>query len=427
MKTSILFISLWSVSLLLQAQPRNLDYYLEQAELNSPLLHQSANEMEIISLDMKQVKNVLSKPEIYVDANLMFAPIVSNDNGHPRFEWVSDGATDYYGYDLALTDGGSYQAGVGINKPLIVGSILDSYEAKADISREINDNNRILTIHEIEQLVGYQYILCLKAKAESENNRLLLERMDDQLAVMTKLVDQAVYKQTDRMLIQIERTNYQEAYKNSQVDYRKNIYDLNLICGIEDTALSDIAEPDFQMNIAPVTASKFVNAFRLDSLNLLAEQTIFEQKYKPRLSWFANAGLNASYLPTPDRLGFSTGLSFTWTIFDGHQRDIQQQITNINLNTIEFNRMNFIRKTDIQQNKIIREIQSIKDRETLVNEQLSQYDQLINAYLSELSLGEISVMDLKNLTRERAAKQQQMVELKMERFLLINSYNYWNY
>jgi hypothetical protein len=89
--------------------------------------------------------------------------------------------------------------------------------------------------------------------------------------------------------------------------------------------------------------------------------------------------------------------------------------------------MNFIRKTDIQQNKIIREIQSIKDRETLVNEQLSQYDQLINAYLSELSLGEISIMDLKNLTRERAAKQQQLVELKMERFLLINSYNYWNY
>ena len=37
---------------------------------------------------------------------LTFAPIISHDTNTNRFEWVSAGATNYTGYDLALTDGG---------------------------------------------------------------------------------------------------------------------------------------------------------------------------------------------------------------------------------------------------------------------------------------------------------------------------------
>ena len=427
MKTILILITLWSVTLLLRAQARDLEYYLAQAESNSPLLHQNANERKVLSLDMQQVKSVISKPEISLVGNLMFAPIISHDAGSARFELVSDGATNYYGHDLAITDGGNYEAGIAIMKPLLAGSILKSYTERADISREIKDNDRALTVHEIEQLVGYQYILCLKAKVEAAYNRAVLDRMDEQLAIMKKLVDRAVYKQTDRMLMQIERSSFEEAYQTSRAQYRNNLYDLNLICGIRDTMLTEIAETEFKLKRAPDGHSNFENSFRLDSLNLLAEQSVFEQKYRPRLYWFANAGLNASYLPTPDRLGFSTGLTFSWTIFDGNQRRINEERTNINVNTITFNRMDFTRKADIHRNKILLEIESIGERETLAKDQLSRYDRLIEAYLSELPLGETSIMDLKNLIRERAAKQQQMVELKMQRFLMINAYNYWNY
>jgi outer membrane protein TolC len=427
MKPFLLFLYLWSVPMFIHAQARDLDYYLDQAKRNSPLIHNNVNARKIISLDMQQVQSVISKPEIYLEGNIMLAPIVSHDAGSSGFEWATEGATDYYGYDLALTDGGQYQAGIAIRKPLFAGSILEPYAQKADISRKINDNQKALTVHEIEQLVGYQYILCLKARAEAAYSKLMVTHMNEQLDIMKKLVDQAVYKQTDWMLMQIERTNFEEAYRKSRSDYRDNIYDLNLICGIRDTTVSDIVETDFQLHPAPAGVSEFIKSFRLDSLNLMAEQSIFEQKYKPRLYWFADAGLNASYLPTPDRLGFSTGLTFNWTIFDGRQRRIRQQITNINLNTIEFNRMDFSRKSAMRLNKLLRAIQAISERETLANAQLAQYDRLIDVYLSELPVGETSIMDLKNLIRDRTAKQQQAVDLKMERFVLVNSYNYWNY
>jgi outer membrane protein TolC len=420
----ILFLSLPFVS---HAQARDLDYYLEQARQNSPLVHKSTNEHEIISLDLVQVKRVLSRPEINLEGNILFAPIVSHDGNKPRFEWVSGDATNYYGYDLALTDGGQYQAGIAIMQPLLTGSAFRSYSDKAGISQEINQNNLDLTIHELEQLVGYQYILCMKAKAQAKNSLWLLDQMEDQLSVMKKLVDNSIYKQTDRMLLQIERTNYDDAYRTSQADYRSSLYDLNLICGIRDTTLVDIGEVPFRLNTDPLVQSRFIHAFILDSLNLLADQLLYEQKYIPRLYWYASAGLGATYIPGFDRLGFGTGLSFSWTIFDGRQREIERQKTAINLNSVEFERMNFITKTDIQKHKLITGIQSLEQRETLAREQLDQYSSLISAYLAELSLGSVSIMDLKNLVRDMAAKQQQLVVLEMEKYTLINSYNYWNY
>ena len=427
MKRPILYLLLLSFSSASFTQTRDLNFYLNQAKSNSPLIHKSTNENEIVSLDLKQVKSILSKPEISIEGNMLFAPIVSHDNNSNHFKWVTEGATDYTGYDLASTDGGQYQAGISVTQPLFNGSVFRTYLNKAHISQEINENNIALTVHELEQLVGYQYILCLKAKIQEQNNLALLNQINEQTAIMQKLVENAIYKQTDLMLLQIEHGNYEAAYKTSQADYRNNLYDLNLICGINDTALVDIEEINFEINPSPLTRSKFLKAYKLDSLNLMADQYIYQQKYKPRLSWFANAGVNAVYIPDYNRLGFSTGLTFSWTLFDGHQREIEQQKTRVNLNTLEFEKQNFITQTDLQKQKIKNQIQSLEQRVAIVKEQINQYDRLISAYQKELLLGEISVMDLRLLLNDMSIKKQELLMLEMERLTLINSYNYWNY
>jgi len=427
MKRSILYLLFLIYSLAIYAQTRDLNFYLEQAKNNSPLIHKSTNENELVVLDLKQVKSILSKPGINIEGNILFAPIISHDNNSNRFEWVTEGATVYTGYDLAATDGGQYQAGISITQPLFTGSAFRTYSNKAGISQEINNNNISLTIHELEQLVGYQYILCLKAKTQTQNCLLLLHQIDEQSAIMQKLVEHALYKQTDLMLLQIERGNYEAAYHTSQADYRNNLYDLNLTCGINDTAIVDIEPANFELNPYPISQSKFLTTYKLDSLNLMADQSIYQQKYKPQLSWFANTGLNAVYMPDYNRLGFSTGLTFSWTLFDGHQREIEQQKTRVNQNTLEFEKQNFITQTDVQKQKILNQIQSLEQRVTIAKEQINQYERLISAYQAELSLGEISVMDLRLLLNDLFVKKQELLTLEMERLTLINSYNYWNY
>jgi len=56
-----------------------------------------------------------------------------------------------------------------------------------------------------------------------------------------------------------------------------------------------------------------------------------------------------------------------------------------------------------------------------------QHDALLEVYQKELTHGEISVIDFRNIVRDRVAKKQQSIMLKMEEQLLINSYNYWNF
>jgi hypothetical protein len=146
-----------SVAIGLSGQQRDLNYYLEKAKTNSPLINKNKNENKIVSLDLQQINSILSKPEINLVSGVLFAPIISHDNNVNHFEFVSDGATNYTGYDLAVTEGGQYQALVSVKQPLLAGSKYNSYSNKAGISGQINDNNIALTIHELEQVVRYAF------------------------------------------------------------------------------------------------------------------------------------------------------------------------------------------------------------------------------------------------------------------------------
>lgn len=427
MKPLLLIISLLLLSVILNAQTRDLNYYFELAETNSPLINKSLNENKIADLDLKLIRSILSKPELNIEANVLFAPIISHDNNKTRFELVSKGADNYTGYDLAITDGGQYQALLSLKQPLLTSSIYESYSNKAEVTHRINENSIELTKHELKQLVSYQYILCMKSKKQSEISANLLEELKGQLEILHKLVDNAIYKQTDLMLLQIEYNNYEIEYETFLDEYKNNFYDLNLICGINDSNSTDLQDIEFHLKANDLTLSKFLTVYRLDSLNIIAEQTISEQKYKPQLYFFANAGLNAVYLPAINRLGFSTGLNFSYNLYDGNQRQIQREKSAIYQQNIDFEKKTFKTHYEIYKTKYLNQIKSLEQRIQLIETQLEQYDKLYNVYNIELSQGEASIMDFKNLLKDIAAKKQESLLLKMEKQTLINSYNYWNY
>jgi hypothetical protein len=426
-KNSILSIIIFLLSANLPAQQRNLDYFLEQAKSNSPLINKTRNDNKLVSLDLKQINSVLMKPEVNVLSGVTFAPIISHDNNVNKFELVSAGATSYNGYDLALTDGGQYQAVVSVRQPLLSGSKYRTYEGKAGVSSQINENNIALTIHELEQVVGYQYILCLKSLKQAEISLSLLNALEAQLKILQTLVANAVYKQSDLILLQIEVQDLNSEYRSFNSEYITNLYDLNLICGIKDTAR--VLLQDMEVTLRPENAgrSNFLISYKLDSLNILADQAVSELKYKPQLDLFADAGLFAAYLPYLTRFGFSTGLTFSWNIFDGRQRNIQRDRSTINIQNLEFEKQNLLTQNFVSRNRIINELRNVDDKILVREKQTVQYRKLYDTYTRELAIGEISVMDFKNLLKDITTKKQEILLLKMERQLLVNSYNYLNY
>jgi outer membrane protein TolC len=426
-KTVLFSVLLIFIALAAGAQERDLAYYIRQAKLNSPLINKAMNDNKMVNLDLQQINRILTNPEINFVSGVTLAPIISHDNNTNHFQLASEGATDYTGHDLAITDGGQYQALVSVKQPLLAGSKYKVYENKADISQRINSNNINLTIHELEQIVGYQYILCLKARQQTATSVALLGELNDQVAVMKKLVDNAVYKQTDLMILQIEAQNYEVEYRTNMADYRTSLYDLNLVCGIKDTSMVDLADTKFTLKPENTGTSNFLISYQLDSLNIAADKMISELKYKPQLDLFADVGLNAAYLPYLKRTGLSTGFTLTWNIFDGHQRNIQRERSAIDLQTLEFEKQNFMTLNDMNKRKTLSQIVALDQRIAISEEQVGQYENLYDAYSRELAMGEVSVMDFKNLVKDMAVKKQEMLQLKLEKQLLINAYNYLSY
>jgi hypothetical protein len=85
-------------SLVITAQEYNLNYYIEEAQKNSPLIYKSQNDNKLIQLDVQRVKSLLSKPIVNLEANVLFAPIISHDDGVNNLRIVSDGLpVDYTG------------------------------------------------------------------------------------------------------------------------------------------------------------------------------------------------------------------------------------------------------------------------------------------------------------------------------------------
>ena len=189
------------------AQQHDLNYFLDQAKLNSPLLQKNKADNELLKLDMQQTERILKSPVISLESNILFAPIISHDVNVRKFELTSPGATNYIGYDQAFTDGGQYQALLNLSQPLFRGSSLRAFKNKNVIASKLNEDTYSLNVHELEQLVGYQFLICEKSKLQLDNIAILNAQLDKQMGSMKKLVEHAIYKKTDEMLLDLELPN----------------------------------------------------------------------------------------------------------------------------------------------------------------------------------------------------------------------------
>jgi outer membrane protein TolC len=81
----------------------------------------------------------------------------------------------------------------------------------------------------------------------------------------------------------------------------------------------------------------------------------------------------------------------------------------------------------VRKSKILAELNSITERLVLTEDQLKEYQKLLDLYKLELSRGQISVINYINVLKNMATTQRDFVLLQSNKQLLINLYNYWNW
>lgn len=417
-------ILLWSANLYGQSTIKD---YLDSARQNSPLINENKNIVKANNLEIERLKALYTKPQIGLSAGYLISPILSNSNGHTSLEVNSNGSSDYIGYDLASSNGGQYQALLNITQPLFNNKRADVLSEQTSVTSKVAENNGVLAMHDLEKIVTDQYILCLQDLQQLNYTESMLKLLAEQQSMLKKLVDNNIYKKSDLILLDIEYQNATIQRTTWKANYRRDLMDMKVLCGITDTSLVTLEELDLTIS-NNLTSSGFANKFQLDSLNLVTTQKSFELKYRPQLTLFANTGLNAVYAPTiPSRFGISAGVSFTYNFYDGHQKDITQRKTEILLQSVAFNKANFYDQNGLRKAKILSEVDTYKERISITEQQISNYDALLETYKREILSGQLSILNYTTTLKNRMVIQRDYSLLKAQKLLLINAYNYWNW
>lgn len=406
----------------------NLPNYISLAKKNSPLISDYQNQTKANLLDNERLKALYTKPQIGLTANYLFSPIISTDDNKTSFVPNSNGGTtNYYGYDLAYSNGGTYQAMLNVTQPLFNGKRYKTASEQLNITSQVNQNNSKLTQHDIEKIVTDQYILCLQDIKQTQYAESMLKLLENQKNILQKLVQSSIYKQSDLSLLNIEYQNFLAQYTTFKANYQRDLMDLNTICGIDDTTLVQLQKNDLVLN-ETISDSMFLEKYRLDSLNLIALQKTFELKYKPQLNFFANTGLNAVYAPSIlNRFGISAGLSFTYNFYDGNQKAINRNKTQVLEQSILSYKNNFVTQNTVRKSKILTELKSYTDRSTIIQQQLKDYELLLNSYTKEILSGQLSIINYTTVLKSVAIVQRDYTLLQSQQQSLINTYNYWNW
>ena len=84
----------------------DLNYYINAAKQNSPLINDNQNQSKVNQLEAERLRAFYTKPQVGVTANYIFSPIINLDNNQTKFEANSSGADKYLGYDFAAANGG---------------------------------------------------------------------------------------------------------------------------------------------------------------------------------------------------------------------------------------------------------------------------------------------------------------------------------
>lgn len=405
----------------------NLEYYISTAQQNSPLINDTKNMSAVNALELERLKAIYRKPQVGVTAGYLFSPIISTDNNKTTVRLNADNATNYYGYDLANSNGGLYQAMLNVTQPLFNGKSYKTASELYTVASQISDNTTKLTEHDLEKFVTDQYILCLQDLKQIEFSELMIDLLNDQKDILTKLVQSSIYKQSDLMLLMIESQTTEAQLTTFKANYYRDLMDLNILSGINDTKLVQIEPIELVLN-TDKSQSAFLEKYRLDSLNLIAQQRVLNLKYKPQLNFFANTGLSAVYAPTvPNRFGFSAGLSFSYNFFDGNQKSINRNKALLLTQTVSFYKSNFVTQNTLRKSKIITELASYTDRLAIAEEQLKEYKLLLNSYKMEIVSGELSIINYVAILKNMVLIQRDYTLLLSQKQSLINTYNYWNW
>ncbi len=410
MRKSILALLFISLAILYgSAQERNLDYFVNLALQNSPLLKDYQNRLQSNRIDSLRLRAGLG-PQVNAISNDSYAPVI---NG--------------VGQDEAITNGTNINASINVSKGIISKKNLQNQLQAVAIQKLSILNPSKITEQELKKGVTDQYITVFGLLQQVKFFGDELELLRKEEILFKKLTSAGVYKQTEYLtfMVLLQQQDLQLVQVRNQ--YRNAYRSLNYLCGVIDTTTHPLANPVLTLEKLPeLQHSIFYQQFVTDSLNLVVGDKQIDFSYQPKLSLFGEAGYNSSLVYQPWRnFGPNIGLNLSIPIYDGRQRKMQHDQIAVSEQTRRSYREFFTKQYGQQVNQLILQLSDNQSLTSKINKQIAYSQALVDANRKLLETGQVSVAEYIIALSNLLTTKNLLIQNEIEKNQLINQLNYW--
>ena len=392
------------------SQTRSLDYFVEQAHTNSPVINEFNNQILSNRLDSLILRASLKTQVNFISSN-SYAPVIKG-----------------FGYDNVITNGANITGVVQASR---------NFLAKNNVAAELNAirlqsqalfDTINITGQELTRAITEQYITAYGNQVALDFNGEIYDLLKKEEEILKTLTQKSVYKQTDYLAFYVTLQQQQFAFLQSQIQYNADYLTLNYLAGVVDTAISRVERPILNDSLQiDFVSSIFYKRFTTDSLRLEAEKRLIDFQYKPRLGAYTDAGYNSSLLTTPYKnFGVSFGVSLNVPIYDGNQKRYKYN----KIDLLEKTRLNkktfYINQYRQQIAQFSLQLKSTDLLVNTINAQIKYINTLLSANAKLLETGDIKISDyvlaITNYINARNLLNQNYIN----RLRIVNQIRYWN-
>jgi outer membrane protein TolC len=392
------------------AQTAQLQQYVNNGLLNSPLLKDYQNQVALNTYDSLLIRAAI-KPQVSGNSFNSYAPVIKG-----------------FGYDNAITNGGNFNALVGVTKAIPNKKSLDAQFENLHLQNQERNNTSKITEQDLKRSIVAQYISAYGSLQQLNFNKEVNALLVKEEPILKKLTQSNVYRQSDYLAFLVTLQQQELLVKQSAIQYKNDIATLNYISGIIDTAAIELQDPGIELNnLTNTSESVFFKQFEIDSLKLINSKTLVDVSYKPKINLFADAGYNSSLAYQPYKnFGTSFGISASVPIYDGKQKKLQYGKINIAETTRKNYQLFFTTQYQQQIAQLMQQLHATEELIKDIKSQLKYTQSLIDVNGKLLETGEARITDYVLALNNFINAKNLITQNNITRLQIINQINYWN-
>ncbi len=402
---------LFLLSAFIANSQNTLNDYLQTAIKNSPVFIDNQNQIRSVEFDSMRIR-ASYKPQLNFTSNNFYAPVV---NG--------------YGYDEIITNGGNYNALLGVNYTIAGKNILNNRYSAFNLQKQILELDSKLSERDLKQAVTAQYITVYGEQQVLSNAKNVLDILKEENLILKGITERGTYKQTDYLSFLVNYKQQELSYSQQKLQVQTDIYLLNYLCGIVDTSYISLSDPSLMISDRNGHEKTIqYHQFYLDSLKLQNSIEQLHFNYRPRLTLLGDAGYNTTFIYHAERnFGASVGFNFSVPIYDGSQRKLQIEKFKLSENT-RLSKVEFFKKQYSMKQMQLQ--QQLSETEKLISEARGLFEisnTLLNANRKLLETGDLRIAEYVLTLTSYISLQVTVQQLLTNKMQLINQYNYLNF